>query len=102
MSPPKSTTEISLGELDRLRIILKKYLPTLKAEKTSMIALHLSDIAGEIPHFQKNYTALVQSEELSEDDFIDCIEELQVSVFHIWSHIKDLNTLLRKAVDMLP
>ena len=102
MTAMQPTTQNSVDELHLLINVIKKHLPTLKENKTSMISLHLSDIAGELPHFQKSYTALVQSEELSEDDFIDCIEELQVSVFHIWSHIKDLNTLLRKAVDMLP
>ena len=98
----KSQAEVPLDEIDRLDIVLKKYLPTLKAEKRSMIALHLSDIAGEIPHFQKCYTALVQSEEISEDDFIDCIAELEVSVLHMLRHMKDLKPLLEKAVDVLP
>ncbi|MBI1927107.1 hypothetical protein HYR99_23055 [Candidatus Poribacteria bacterium] len=102
MTLTKSTTEIPLDEIDRLRIILKKYLPTIKSEKLSMIALHLSDISDEIPRFQKNYTALVQREELSEDDFIDCIAELEVSVFHMLGHIKDLHKRLKKAVDALP
>ena len=98
----QSTAKSSVDELHQLINVIKKHLPTLKENKTSMISLHLSDIAGELPHFQKSYNALVQSEELSEDDFIDCMVELQVSVFHILGHIKDLNRLLEKAVDMLP
>ncbi len=102
MTSRQPTTKNLLDELDRLTDVLKERLPTIKESQIDMIALHLSDIAGELPHFQKNYTALVQSEELSEDDFIDCIAELEVSVFHILGHIKDLHKLLKKAVDALP
>ena len=98
----QSTAKSSVDELHQLINVIKKHLPTLKENKTSMISLHLSDIAGELPHFQKSYNALVQSEELSEDDFIDCIVELEVSVFHILGHIKDLHKLLKKAEDALP
>ena len=48
----------SADRLHRLEVVLEKHIPTLKAKKRSMIALHLSDIAGEIPHFEKFYTAL--------------------------------------------
>ena len=67
-----------------------------------MIALHLSDIAGEIPNFEKCYTTLVQSEEISEDDLADCLEELEISVLHMLDHMKDLKPLLKEAVNALP
>ena len=102
MTSIKSTADIPLDEIDRLDIVLRKYLPMLKAKKCSMIALHLSDIAGEIPHFEKCYTALVQSEEVSEGDLADCVEELEISVLHILDHMKDLKPLLKKAVNALP
>lgn len=102
MTSIKPTTSIPLDEIDRLDIILRKYLPKLKAKKRSMIALHLSDIAGEIPTFEKCYAALVQSEEISEDDLADCVEELEISVLHMLDHMKDLKPLLKKAVNALP
>ncbi len=102
MNSMQPTMKNSVDELHQFITVLKKHLPKVKENKLSMIALHLSDISDEIPRFQKNYTALVQSEELSEDDFIDCIAELEVSVFHILGHIKDLHKLLKKAVDALP
>ena len=92
----------SIGQLHHLETVLEKYLPTLKAKKRSMIALHLSDIAGEMPHFEKCYTALVQSEEISEDDLADCVEELEISVLHMLDHMKDLKPLLKEAVNALP
>ena len=67
-----------------------------------MIALHLSDIAGEIPNFEKCYTALVQSEEISEDDLAGCLEELEISVLHMLDHMKGLKPLLKEAVNALP
>lgn len=102
MASIKPTTDIPLDEIDRLDILLKKYLPTLKAKKRAMIALHLSDIAGEMPNFEKCYTALVQSEEISEDNLVDCIEELEISVIHMLNHMKDLKPLLKQAVNVLP
>lgn len=92
----------SVDQLHHLEVVLAKHIPTLKAKKRSMIALHLSDIAGEIPHFEKCYTALAQSEELSEDDLVECMEALGVSVLHMLSHMKDLKPLLGKAVNSLP
>ena len=102
MTSIKPTTDIPLDEIDRLDIVLRKYLPMLKAKKRSMIALHLSDIAGEIPNFEKCYTALVQSEEISEDDLAGCLEELEISVLHMLDHMKDLKPLLKEAVNALP
>lgn len=102
MTSIKPTTSVLLDEIDRLDIVLRKYLPKLKAKKRSMIALHLSDIAGEIPKFEKCYTALVQSEEISEDDLADCMGELEISVLHMLDHMKDLKPLLKKAVNALP
>jgi hypothetical protein len=102
MTSIKPTTTVPLDEIDRLDIVLRRYLPKLKAKKRSMIALHLSDIAGEIPKFEKCYTALVQSEEISEDDLADCMGELEISVLHLLHHMKDLKPLLKKAVDALP
>ncbi len=102
MASIKSTADIPLDEIDRLDILLKKYIPTLKAKKRAMIALHLSDIAGEIPQFEKCYTALVQSEEISEDNLVDCIEELEISVIHMLNHMKGLKPLLKQAVNVLP
>ena len=92
----------SVDQLHHLETVLEKYLSTLKAKKRSMIALHLSDIAGEIPKFEKCYTALVQSEEISEDDLADCMGELEISVLHLLHHMKDLKPLLKKAVNALP
>ena len=94
--------DTSVDQLHHLEVVLAKHIPTLKAKKRSMIALHLSDIAGEIPHFEKCYTALAQSEELSEDDLVECMEALEVSVLHMLSHMKDLKPLLGKAVNSLP
>ena len=102
MASIKSTADIPLDEIDRLDILLKKYIPTLKAKKRAMIALHLSDIAGEMPNFEKCYTALVQSEEISEDNLVDCMEELEISVIHMLNHMKDLKPLLKQAVNVLP
>ena len=102
MTSIKPTTDIPLDEIDRLDIVLRKYLPMLKAKKRSMIALHLSDIAGEIPNFEKCYTALVQSEEISEDDLAGWLEELEISVLHMLDHMKDLKPLLKEAVNALP
>ena len=102
MTTIKSATDVPLDEIDRLEFVLRKYLPTLKSKKHSMISLHLSDIAGEMPRFQKFYTALVQNEGLSEADFDDCIAELEVSVLHLYRHMKDLKPLLGKAVDAPP
>ena len=102
MASIKSTADIPLDEIDRLDILLKKYVPTLKAKKRAMIALHLSDIAGEMPNFEKCYTALVQSEEISEDNLVDCMEELEISVIHMLNHMKDLKPLLKQAVNVLP
>ncbi len=91
-----------MNEIHQLEVVLRKYLSTLKAKKRSMIALHLSDIAGEIPHFEEWYTALAQSEEISEDDLIECVEALEISVLHMLHHMKDLKPLLGKAVNALP
>ncbi|MDE0300596.1 MAG: hypothetical protein OXN17_18325 [Candidatus Poribacteria bacterium] len=102
MTSIKSTRDNPLDEIDRLEVILRKYLPMLKAKKRSMIALHLSDIAGEVPHYEKWYSALARSEEISEDDLIECMEALEVSVLHMLSHMKDLKPLLGKAVNALP
>ena len=102
MTSIKPTTSVPLDEIGRLDIVLRKYLPKLKAKKRSMIALHLSDIAGEIPKFEKCYTALVQSEEISEADLADCMGELEISVLHMLHHMKDLKPLLKKAVNTLP
>ena len=92
----------SIGQLHHLETVLEKYLPTLKAKKRSMIALHLSDIAGEMPNFEKCYTALAQSEEISEDDLAGCLEELEISVLHMLDHMKGLKPLLKEAVNALP
>ena len=92
----------SVDQLHHLETVLEKHLSTLKAKKIAMIALHLSDIAGEIPNFEKCYTALAQSEEISEDDLADCMEELEISVLHMLDHMKDLKPLLKKAVNALP
>ena len=92
----------SVDQLHHLDTVLEKHLPTLKAKKRSMIALHLSDIAGEIPNFEKCYTALVQSEEISEDDLAGCLEELEISVLHMLDHMKDLKPLLKETVNALP
>jgi hypothetical protein len=102
MTSIKPTTDIPLDEIDCLDIVLRKYLPMLKAKKRSMIALHLSDIAGEMPNFEKCYTALVQSEEISEDDLAGCLEELEISVLHMLDHMKGLKPLLKEAVNALP
>ena len=102
MDSIKSTAGIPLDEIGRLDILLRKYLPALSAKKRAMIALHLSDIAGEIPNFEKCYTALVQSEEISQDDLADCIEELEISVVHMLNHMKNLKPLLKKAGNVLP
>ena len=102
MNSIQPSVQTSVDRLHHVITVLEKHLPTLEAEKISMIALHLSDIAEEIPHFQKRYTALIQSEEISEDDCIDCIAELEVSVLHMLRHMKDLKPLLEKAVDVLP
>ncbi|MBI1927106.1 hypothetical protein HYR99_23045 [Candidatus Poribacteria bacterium] len=102
MTSRQPTTKNLLDELDRLTDVLKERLPTIKESQIDMIALHLSDIAGEIPHFQKSYNALVQSEELSEDDFIGCMVELEISIAHILHHGKALKTLLKKALETLP
>ena len=76
-------------QLYRLDTVLEKHLPTLKATKRAMIALHLSDIAGEIPNFEKCYTALVQSEDVSAADLADCMGELEISVLHMLHHMKE-------------
>ena len=102
MTSINSTADIPLDEIDRLDILLRKYLPTLKAKKRAMISLHLSDIAEEMPNFEKCYTALVQSEEITEDDLADCMEELEISVLHMLNHMKYLKPLLKKAVNVLP
>ena len=91
----------SVDQLHQLDAALEKHLPTLNAKKRSMIALHLSDIAEEIPHFEKWYAALAQSEEISEDDLIECMEALEISVLHILHHLKDLKPLLKKAVNAM-
>lgn len=41
MTSIKSTADIPLDEIDRLDIVLRKYLPMLKAKKCSMIASSL-------------------------------------------------------------
>ena len=92
----------SVDQIHHLASVLEKHLPMLKEKRISMIALHLGDIAGEIPNFEKCYTALVQSEEISEDDLADCMEELEISVLHLLHHMKDLKPLLKKAVNALP
>ena len=102
MDSIQPSTHGSVDQLHHLDTVLEKHLPTLKAKKRSMIALHLSDIAGEIPNFEKCYTALVQSEEISEDDLADCVEELEISVLHMLDHMKDLKPLLKEAVNALP
>ena len=102
MDSIQPSTHGSVDQLHHLDTVLEKHLPTLKAKKRSMIALHLSDIAGEIPNFEKCYTALVQSEEISEDDLADCLEELEISVLHMLDHMKDLKPLLKEAVNALP
>jgi hypothetical protein len=102
MDSIQPSTHGSVDQLHHLDTVLEKHLPTLKAKKRSMIALHLSDIAGEMPNFEKCYTALVQSEEISEDDLADCVEELEISVLHMLDHMKDLKPLLKKAVNALP
>ena len=102
MNSIQPSTHGSVDQLHHLDTVLEKHLPTLKAKKRSMIALHLSDIAGEIPNFEKCYTALVQSEEISEDDLADCLEELEISVLHMLDHMKDLKPLLKEAVNALP
>ncbi len=89
-------------QLYRLDTVLEKRLPTLKVAKRAMIALHLSDIAGEIPNFEKCYTALVQSEDVSAADLADCMGELEISVLHMLHHMKNLKPLLKKAVNALP
>ena len=91
-----------MNEIHQLEVVLRKDLATLKAKKRSLIALHLSYIAGEIPHFENWYTALAQSEEISEDDLIECVEALKISVLHMLHHMKDLKPLLGKAVNALP
>ncbi len=100
MKKPYNTP--SVNQLHHLDTVLEKHLPTLKAKKRSMIALHLSDIAGETPHFEKCYTALAQSEEISENDIIECMEALEISVLHMLHHMKDLKPLLGNAVNALP
>ena len=102
MDSIQPSTHGSVDQLHHLDTVLEKHLPTLKAKKRSMIALHLSDIAGEMPNFEKCYTALAQSEEISEDDLADCVEELEISVLHMLDHMKDLKPLLKKAVNALP
>ena len=102
MDSIQPSTHGSVDQLHHLDTVLEKHLPTLKAKKRSMIALHLSDIAGEIPNFEKCYTALVQSEEISEDDLADCVEELEISVLHMLDHMKGLKPLLKEAVNALP
>ena len=102
MDSIQPSTHGSVDQLHHLDTVLEKHLPTLKAKKRSMIALHLSDIAGEIPNFEKCYTALVQSEEISEDDLADCLEKLEISVLHMLDHMKDLKPLLKEAVNALP
>ena len=102
MDSIQPSTHGSVDQLHHLDTVLEKHLPTLKAKKRSMIALHLSDIAGEMPHFEKCYTALVQSEEISEDDLAGCLEELEISVLHMLDHMKDLKPLLKEAVNALP
>ena len=102
MNSIQPSTHGSVDQLHHLDTVLEKHLPTLKAKKRSMIALHLSDIAGEMPNFEKCYTALVQSEEISEDDLADCLEELEISVLHMLDHMKDLKPLLKEAVNALP
>ena len=102
MDSIQPSTHGSVDQLHHLDTVLEKHLPTLKAKKRSMIALHLSDIAGEMPNFEKCYTALVQSEEISEDDLADCLEELEISVLHMLDHMKDLKPLLKEAVNALP
>ena len=102
MDSIQPSTHGSVDQLHHLDTVLEKHLPTLKAKKHSMIALHLSDIAGEMPNFEKCYTALVQSEEISEDDLADCLEELEISVLHMLDHMKDLKPLLKEAVNALP
>ena len=102
MDSIQPSTHGSVDQLHHLDTVLEKHLPTLKAKKRSMIALHLSDIAGEIPNFEKCYTALVQSEEISEDDLAGCLEELEISVLHMLDHMKDLKPLLKEAVNALP
>ena len=62
----------SVDQLHHLETVLEKHLSALKAKKISMIALHLSDIAGEIPNFEKCYTALVQSEEIFAEKSGEC------------------------------
>ncbi len=102
MSSMHAGGHTSVDQLHQLEAVLEKHVPTLKAKKRSLIALHLSDIAGEIPHFEKWYTALAQSEEISEDDLIECVEALEISVLHMLHHMKDLKPLLGKAVNALP
>ena len=102
MNSIQPSVQTSVDRLHHLITVLEKHLPTFESEKLSMIALHLSDIAGEIPHFQKCYTALVQSEEISEGELSECLAELDVSVLHMLRHMKDLKPLLEKAVDVLP
>ena len=51
MDSIQPSTHGSVDQLHQLDIVLEKHLPTLEAKKRSMIALHLSDIAGEIPTF---------------------------------------------------
>ena len=102
MDSIQPSTHGSVDQLHHLDTVLEKHLPTLKAKKRSMIALHLSDIAGEMPNFEKCYTALVQSEEISEDDLAGCLEELEISVLHMLDHMKDLKPLLKEAVNALP
>ena len=102
MDSIQPSTHGSVDRLHHLDTVLEKHLPTLKAKKRSMIALHLSDIAGEMPHFEKCYTALAQSEEISEDDLAGCLEELEISVLHTLDHMKGLKPLLKEAVNALP
>ena len=96
-----SNVHRQLEQIDILQNVLTQSLQAFEPKNTSLMALHLSDIADEMPKFQKNLAALVQSNGLTDDELAEIMADLQVSIDHIIDHGKELSNLLEEAMEVI-
>jgi len=82
--PPPA--KVSVDKVHRLQTILES--AGLVDKRTSLLALHLSELDDEAAVFSKMMRGLFDSKELSIEELLDTLVEIETALLHLTTHTR--------------
>lgn len=102
--------ELSSPQLDKYFDLLRRLEKCfrsagLPASQTSLLAMHLAEIAEECGRYEEILAALLDRETANSNgegnELLDQLVELQIALDHLRSHVRAVTPLLNKGIDIL-